>query len=287
LSKSKKKLKFIQLYTSDWRSDPCLRMCSIAARGLWIEMMCLMNEAEPYGHLIVNGVAPNDTQLSMLTATPGDQLPDLIAELEAQGVFSRNGKGVIYSRRMTRDEKQRRISRQNGRNGGNPTLLNEREKSTQDNPNQTGGLNLGLKVIDQSPETITPLNPPKGGNTRPARQQVRFDEDVGVSPDVESAYLEHRRKKKAPPTAHAMGLLSNEIRKIRSQHSFSADQIVNHAILRNWTAFKASWDWSDLAGKPVNGSGFRSSKPPPVDRFAKDPELQRIKAEMQNGGLPS
>lgn len=285
MTKSKKKLKFIQLYTSDWRSDPCLRMCSIAARGLWIEIMCLMNEAEPYGHLIVNGVAPNDTQLSMLTATPGDQLPDLIAELEAQGVFSRNGKGVIYSRRMTRDEKKRRTSQKNGRNGGNPTLLNERKNSTQDNQNATEVLNLPLKVIDQSPETITPHSPPKGGNTRPSRQKVRFDEDVGISAEVETAYLEHRRKKKAPPTERAMTLLSEEIRKLKASHGFTADQIVDHAILKGWTAFKASWNYADLSGASPQINGFHGK--PKIDRFAKDPELQRIKREMQeNGGHP-
>lgn len=247
-------------------------------------MMCLMHEAEPYGHLIVNGVAPTDMQLSMLTATPGDQLPDLIAELEAQGVFSRNGKGVIYSRRMTRDEKKRRTSQRNGKNGGNPTLLKERENSTSDNPNETEGLNLPLKVIDQSPETITPLNPPKGGNTRPAKQSIRFDEDVGVSPTVESAYLEHRRKKKAPPTAHAMGLLSNEIRKLRASHGFSADEIVNHAILKGWTAFKASWNFDDLRGaSPQHVNGFRGK--PKIDRFEADPELRKIRDQMRAGEL--
>jgi hypothetical protein len=30
-------------------------MCSIGARGLWMEMMCIMHEGEPYGHLLVSG----------------------------------------------------------------------------------------------------------------------------------------------------------------------------------------------------------------------------------------
>jgi hypothetical protein len=45
----------MKFYPSDWRSDPMLRLCSLAARGLWMEMMCLMHEAEPYGSLLVNG----------------------------------------------------------------------------------------------------------------------------------------------------------------------------------------------------------------------------------------
>ncbi len=56
-------------------------MCSIAARGLWLEMLLLMARATPYGHLLVNGASPTDNQLSNLTAVPVDQLPDLLGEL--------------------------------------------------------------------------------------------------------------------------------------------------------------------------------------------------------------
>jgi hypothetical protein len=46
---------WMKFYPADWRSDPMLRLCSLAARGLWAEMICLMHEAEPYGSLLVNG----------------------------------------------------------------------------------------------------------------------------------------------------------------------------------------------------------------------------------------
>jgi len=121
-------------YPGDWRSDPKLRMCSVAARGLWIEMCCLMHEAQPYGHLLVNGLAPTDAQLTVLTGTPPDQLPALMSELDSAGVFSRTGKGVIYSRRMTRDAKKTQKARANGKKGGNPTLRKERGNSPSVNP---------------------------------------------------------------------------------------------------------------------------------------------------------
>ena len=44
---------WMKFYTADWRSDPALRMCSMAARGLWVEMICLMHEATPYGQLLI------------------------------------------------------------------------------------------------------------------------------------------------------------------------------------------------------------------------------------------
>jgi hypothetical protein len=135
-----------KFFWSDWRSDPRLRMCGLAARGLWMEMLALMHEADPYGHLLVNGNVPTNDQLAVLAGAPPSHLPDLLGELERVGVFSRTRKGVIYSRRMLRDEKKVAIARQNGTKGGNPTLCNGGINPPLDNP----PLNPGDKA--QKPE---------------------------------------------------------------------------------------------------------------------------------------
>lgn len=109
-----------KFYFSDWRSDPRLRMCGLAARGLWMEMLALMHEAEPYGHLVVNGVPPTDAQLAILAGAQPDQVPACLAELETAGVFSRNRAGTIYSRRMTRDEKRRKDGEKSAKTGKIP-----------------------------------------------------------------------------------------------------------------------------------------------------------------------
>jgi hypothetical protein len=113
-------------------------MCSLAARGLWAEVLALMSEAKPIGHLLVSGRAPTDAQLAVLAGAPSDQVPELLGELDAAGVFSRTKEGVIYSRRMVRDEKKARNARQNGKNGGNPTLRNKRENSSSDKGEDKG-----------------------------------------------------------------------------------------------------------------------------------------------------
>lgn len=125
---------WMKFYTSDWRSDPALRMCSMAARGLWIEMICLMHEATPYGHLLVNGQSLTDTQLAALVGTTPDQITASLGELEAVAVFSRTRAGVIFSRKLTRMAKNAATARNNGRKGGNPSLGNERENKLWDNP---------------------------------------------------------------------------------------------------------------------------------------------------------
>jgi hypothetical protein len=124
----------MKFYPSDWRSDPALRMCSMAARGLWIEIIALMHEATPYGHLTINGKAVSEKQLAALCGGSPDEITDLLLELEASGVFSRKKNGVIFSRRMERDEIKSRKNRENGEKGGNPSLSKDNEKEQSLNP---------------------------------------------------------------------------------------------------------------------------------------------------------
>jgi hypothetical protein len=92
-----------------------------------------MHQSSPYGHLLVSGVSPTDAQLAALVGCPSEQVPHLLAELEAAGVFSRTRSGAIYSRKMTRMQKKAATARNNGRKGGNPTLGKHSENTPLDN----------------------------------------------------------------------------------------------------------------------------------------------------------
>jgi len=96
-----------QFYPSDWRKDTALQFCSLAARGLWVEMMCIAHECEPYGHLVVNGKAMTAAQIGRLAGVSEKDCKKLLAELFDAGVPSQTIEGVIYSRRMVRDEEVR------------------------------------------------------------------------------------------------------------------------------------------------------------------------------------
>ncbi|MGH1414850.1 MAG: hypothetical protein ACRBB0_15285 [Pelagimonas sp.] len=132
------KMPFLKFYTSDWRADPALRMCGLAARGLWAEMICLMHEATPYGHLLVNGNSVTDAQLAALVGTPSELIPDLLGELETAGVFSRTRAGVIYSRKLAKMAKKTAVARKNGKSGGNPTLSKTKKNPALDKPPDKG-----------------------------------------------------------------------------------------------------------------------------------------------------
>lgn len=106
-----------QYYWGDWRRDTALQACSLAARGLWHEMNCLMHDCDPYGHLCVGASAMSHAQLARLVGITAKECGALMAELETAGVFSRTADGLIYSRRMVRDEDLRE-RRANGGQAG-------------------------------------------------------------------------------------------------------------------------------------------------------------------------
>lgn len=180
---------WMKFYPGDWRSDPRLRMCSLAARGLWVEMLALMHEAKPYGYLLVGGKPPSDSQLAILVGAPPEAVPGLLSELGLAGVFSRDRRGVLFSRRMVRDEIKSRSFRKNGLLGGNPSLRKERDNTVGVNPHDKA---QRLEARDQrlEREEESPIPPSKSGSdlvpaepvkteTHPARKRA-----LEVPPEV-------------------------------------------------------------------------------------------------------
>lgn len=125
---------WFKFYPSDWRSDPALRMCSLAARGLWMEVIGIMHEAVPRGHLLIAGRPVPPEKLAALVGISPEEAVKLFTELEEAGVFSRKRNGVVFSRRMERDEEKARKNRENGAQGGNPSLGNGKKKEGSVNP---------------------------------------------------------------------------------------------------------------------------------------------------------
>jgi hypothetical protein len=119
---SKAEQPWVKWYWSDWRSDPGLRMCGLAARGMWAELLAIMQEASPYGYLLVNGVPPTAKQLAVMTGATAGQVETLLEELKAAGVPGVSDDGVVFSRRMVRDREKQLRDKANGKGGGNPRL---------------------------------------------------------------------------------------------------------------------------------------------------------------------
>lgn len=99
-----------------------LQSCSIAARGLWIELICLMHQAKPYGFLTINGKQIDDKTAAKLIGIERKKYQKLLQELIQKGVARLDETGLIYSRRMVEDENIRQVRRKVGLKGGNPAF---------------------------------------------------------------------------------------------------------------------------------------------------------------------
>ncbi len=141
-----------KFFWADWLADANLRRCSAAARGVWMDMLCVAAQQTPVGFLSANGEPLSPSDVARIGALSEAEAAALIGELERNGVFSRDRKGRIYSRRMVRDERKRRCAAKNGSKGGNPSLLNQTEIS----PPDKGEVKAGVKPISQSPRSKTP-----------------------------------------------------------------------------------------------------------------------------------
>jgi hypothetical protein len=102
------KLTWFKFFTGAWLKDPALRACSPAARGLWIDLLCLMSEAPRRGYLeTARGQPYSDELLAKLTGMSQDEVSRLKSEIVTLQVASQTRRGTLYSRKMSRDEEQR------------------------------------------------------------------------------------------------------------------------------------------------------------------------------------
>jgi hypothetical protein len=142
-----------QWYPGDFRRDLGVQACSWEARALWRDMLDLMHDGEPYGHLTAGGVPINTPDLARLIGKKAPFVKKLLAELESRKVFSRTAAGVIYSRRMVRDEDVRNKRA----TGGGRSLENENVPRPKDTKKD------GHK--DTSPPSLPPSLPGSNGGS--------------------------------------------------------------------------------------------------------------------------
>lgn len=129
-----------KFFWADWSNDPGLKLCSLAAQGLWMRCLCVAAEADPVGYVVVNGKALDASSISRLVGGISEaDAASLLDELDRNGVFSRDTSGRIYSRRMVKDAQRRAEARKFGKMGGNPSLGNNKGKFSTLNPPDKGG----------------------------------------------------------------------------------------------------------------------------------------------------
>lgn len=115
----------IKIDARDWTGDPRIRMVSLAARGLWLECLCLMRTAPRTGYLETTAGTPvSDGALARIACAQEADITALRRELADNAIPSvEEGTGVWYCRRMA-DEASRseKCSAAGRKGGGNPAF---------------------------------------------------------------------------------------------------------------------------------------------------------------------
>jgi hypothetical protein len=88
-----------------------------------MDMLCYMHEGNPYGFLKVGSKVILPSNLAAMCGATLDEVKGLLAELKDADVFSIDDEGVMFSRRMVKDEKVRAARAAGGKLGGNPELI--------------------------------------------------------------------------------------------------------------------------------------------------------------------
>jgi hypothetical protein len=140
-----------KFFWSDWYSDAKLQRCSLTAQGLWMKLLCVAAQHDPIGYLCVNDESLSPSDIARIAGVGQGKAQSLIAELERNGVFSRDRHGRIYSRRMVRDAKRQALASKNGARGGNPSLSKQRKIR----PGVKGEVNPPDNPRSQSPDSIS------------------------------------------------------------------------------------------------------------------------------------
>lgn len=178
-------------YWNDWALDPAVRLCSMAARGMWMEMLAIAAAATPYGHVQVGDKPCSADDLAQLTGQRKQDVSRWIRELDTNGVFSRTEDGTIFCRRMVRETEQRQNKRKKAKvvrppsNGkepdllDNPTLKPEKQAESCASPDSDSDSDSVPKSV--SSETESPCSnavPPKTGQPKKIPDETR---EEGVS----------------------------------------------------------------------------------------------------------
>ena len=208
-----------QWYWDDWFSEFSLRLCSLAARGLWIDMLGIMFKAEIRGTLTVNGRQIDSKELAKICNVSEQIINKCIDELEGREVFSRLPDRTIINRRMFNEsERKEEISKIRsiaGKKGA--------EKRWQKNSKNDG--KKIAKIAASSPTSSSTSISFSKNKDLPLPNWLPKEEF--------NEYQKMRQKIKKPMTDRAIELAIENLEKLKNE-GYDPKAVLEQSILNSW-----------------------------------------------------
>jgi hypothetical protein len=142
MSEDRRKRPSFPWYPGDWKRDTAVQSCAPLVRYLWREMLDIMHDGEPYGHLTAGGRKVEPGELARMVGLQPRFVSGALAELGEKNVYSVTPDGVIFCRRMVRDEVTRNARADGGADSAkNPNVprCKDGSKDTPEDTSKDGG----------------------------------------------------------------------------------------------------------------------------------------------------
>ena len=251
-----------QFYPGDWAANPNLRRCTFSERGIWLEVMCLMHDQEPYGMLrwtleeIAQAVGCKTAELAALVrkcVIKGSDVRLDDAYIYTPRSGRRDGPPVVlieaqdgplwYSSRMVKDEYVRKVR---GESAGIDDAPKPAPKVAPKPPiGEPIGEPIGGGFGPRGSSSSSSSLPSVDLKTKTARKRaapaalVSVDDMVADGVDRQHAvdWLVARKAKALPltPTAWA------DTKAQAIQAGMTPGEAIKAAAGNGWAGFKAAW----------------------------------------------
>ena len=240
------KLPYMQFYPGDWWREGGLRALDIADRGMWFEMLLTMHESPQRGRMVLpDGQPIPDESVARMIGLDTPRYREGLARLIKFGVAGVDSAGVVFCRRMIREEEKRLNDEENGRKGW------EKRKN--------------------QPKPIPPPIPPSSKKQTP--QGIPLSSEPELSSEdsiVPTSGTAKPRKRFTPPTPDEVRVYASSI-----GYEFDAEKFCDFYAAKGWVVGKSPMkDW-----KAAVRNWRSSDRSTPVSTQPYFPELKELPDE--------
>jgi len=240
------KLPYLKWYPQDLEAEPTLKLCSWEAGFLWVKLIGLMHQSPERGFLLKNNGLPYSEEdlVRVLAGATIERVRTCLFELETHGVFSRDRRKFIYSRKMVAGEKKTRNLKTKNKDNRNenqtknghfddfapqPSDGNIKEKEA------PGVRNVVIPESRVQTPEIRKKDIKKNITKKVSSKSVQKPD--GVTTETWDGWVALRKSKKAQITPKVIAIIQTESQKC----GYTLEQAMTEMIARNWQGFKAEW----------------------------------------------
>lgn len=233
-------------YWQDYLADTGLAACSLAARGLWIEMLAIMARSEKKGYLLDGNQKMSEVVLARLARSTVDEIMPLLKELNEHKVFSMTEDGIIYNRRMVREAEISEKRAEAGKIGG----LSKKQKSS-----KSQASTLARSVSASASASEYKNKEEEKGVEKETKKAIQIELPAWIDSNLWHDYLEMRKRIRKPATLRAQELVIKKLDDLRAE-GHDPNRVLEQSIENSWQGVFAlkSLDASPGYQKPLRAS---------------------------------